>query len=65
VNGRNRRAIPAHCTTHGGTPGFTNLVLSKRNGTIVLDPHAIGACVITLDEDGAVAVRDTLIEWLG
>ena len=41
------------------------MVLSKRNGTIVLDPHAIGACVITLDEDGAVAVRDTLIEWLG
>lgn len=65
MNGSNRRAIPAHCTTHGGTPGFTNLVLSKRNGTIVLDPHAIGACVITLDEDGAVAVRDVLIEWLG
>ena len=25
VNGRNRRAISAHCTTHGGTPGFTTL----------------------------------------
>jgi hypothetical protein len=24
-----------------------------------------GPCVITLDEDGAVAMRDLLIEWLG
>jgi hypothetical protein len=64
VNG-NRRAIPAHCAMHGGTPGFTNLLMSKRNRTIVLDPHAIGACVITLDEDGATAMRDTLTEWLG
>lgn len=65
VNCNNRRTIPATCTTHGGTPGFTNLVVSKRDGTIVLDPHAIGSCVITLDEDGAVAVRDVLIDWLG
>ncbi len=43
---------------------FTNLLMSKRDGTIVLDPHAIDAYVITLDQDGA-AVRDTLIEWLG
>jgi hypothetical protein len=64
VNG-NRRAIPAHCAMHGGTPGFTNLLMSKRDGTIVLDPHPIGACVITLDQDGAAAVSDTLIEWLG
>ncbi|MGH3981845.1 MAG: hypothetical protein ACREX8_01780 [Gammaproteobacteria bacterium] len=40
-------------------------MVSKRDGTIVLDPHAIGSCVITLDEDGAVAVRDVLIDWLG
>lgn len=62
--GRNRLVIPVTCTTHGGTPGFTNLILSKRNGTIVLDPHAIGACVITLDEAGATALRNALIEWL-
>jgi hypothetical protein len=24
-----------------------------------------GSCVIALDEDGAVALRDLLIEWLG
>lgn len=65
MNGRNRHAIPAHCTTHGGTPGFTNLLMSKRDRTIVLDPHATGVCVITLDEDGATAMRDVLIEWLG
>ncbi len=34
MNG-NRRAIPAHCAMHGGTPAFTNLLMSKRDGTIV------------------------------
>ena len=37
MNG-NRRAIPNHCTTHGGTPLFTNLLMSERDGTLVLDP---------------------------
>jgi hypothetical protein len=34
-------------------------------GIIVLDPHAIGACLITLDEDAACLLRDTLTDWLG
>jgi hypothetical protein len=34
MNGSNRRTIPATCTTHGGTPGYTNLVVSKRKGSI-------------------------------
>jgi hypothetical protein len=31
----------------------------------VFDPHAIGCCVIELDQNQATAVRDTLTEWLG
>lgn len=64
-SGRNRRVIHAHCTRHGGTPGFTNLVVSKRNGDIELDPHVDRSCVITLDEPGATELRDALTEWLG
>jgi len=30
MNGSNRRTIPVTCATHGGTPGYTNLVISKR-----------------------------------
>lgn len=62
---RKRRTIPATCTTHGGTPGYTNLVMRKLNGEIELDPHAAGACVLRFDEEAATAVRDQITEWLG
>jgi hypothetical protein len=65
VSRSNRRAIPAHCTTHGGTPGYTNLVVTKRGGAIELDPHVTGQCVLTLAEYEAIALRDALTEWLG
>ncbi len=60
-----RRTIPATCALHRGAVGFTNLLVSKRDSAIVLDPHVDGSCVICLDEDGATALRDTLTEWLG
>ena len=62
---RNRRTIPATCTKHGGTPGFTNLVMRKLDGEIEFDPHATGQCVIRLGEDAATEVRDQITEWLG
>jgi hypothetical protein len=65
VNGDNRRVIHATCTKHGGGIGFTNLVVTKRGGAIELDPHVTGACVLTLAEDEAVALRDALSRWLG
>jgi hypothetical protein len=65
VKGSNRCAIPATCTTHGGTPGFTNLVVSKRGGIVLFDPHVDGSCLITLDEAGARTLFEALQEWLG
>lgn len=62
---RNRRVIHATCTTHGAAVGFTNLVATKRDGQIELDPHADGSCVLTLAEDAATQLRDALTEWLG
>jgi hypothetical protein len=62
---RNRRVIHATCTTHGGGIGFTNLVATKRDGFVELDPHVTGQCVLTLAEDEAIALRDALTEWLG
>lgn len=61
----NRRAIPATCTQCGGTPGFTNLVITKCDGEIELDPHASGGCVIRLDESGARSLCEIVVEWLG
>jgi hypothetical protein len=61
----NRTVIPATCMTHGGCRGFTNVVLTKADGKIVLDPHATGGCVIEFDETQATAVRDQFSEWLG
>jgi hypothetical protein len=60
-----RRVIPATCELHRAAVGFTNLLVTKRDGTIVLDPHVDGSCVICLGEDGATALRNTLTEWLG
>ncbi len=64
MNG-NRRAIPATCSVHRGPVGFANLLVSKCDGEIELNPHADGSCVITLDEDGARVLFDALREWLG
>ena len=60
-----RVLISATCMTHGGAVNFTNVVITKINGEIELDPHAVRACVIRFDEDGATALRDTLMAWLG
>lgn len=61
----NRRVIPTTCTRHGGTPGFTNLVVRKRAGEIELDPHVDGSCVFNLNEAAATQLFDALGEWLG
>ena len=57
-----RRVIPATCTQHGGSRGFTNVLLAKIGGEIELDPHATGSCVITFDANAASAVRDTITQ---
>jgi hypothetical protein len=62
---RRRVVIPATCQQHRGARGFTNLLVTTRGGEIVLDPHAVGSCVISLDEDGATTLRDTLTKLLG
>jgi hypothetical protein len=64
-NKRRRKAIPATCGLHRGPVGFANLLVSMQDGWIVLDPHVTGACVIALEEDEAITLRDTLTEWLG
>jgi hypothetical protein len=62
---RSRKVIHASCSRHGGARGFTNLVIAKVDGAIVLDPHVTGQCVIELDEAEATAMCDQLSEWLG
>ncbi|MBV8542455.1 MAG: hypothetical protein JO268_18310 [Pseudonocardiales bacterium] len=60
---RTRCVFPATCTIHGGTPGFTNLAVSRHRGGIMIDPHVTGSCVLTLDGNGATALRDMLTAW--
>jgi hypothetical protein len=62
---RRRVVIPATCQLHRDSRGFTNLLVTTRGGDIVLDPHVDGSCVISLDENGATTLRDTLTKWLG
>jgi hypothetical protein len=52
-NKHRRKAIPATCGLHRGAAGFANLLVSMQDGSIVLDPHVTGACVIALDEESA------------
>jgi hypothetical protein len=61
----NRRVIDVHCSTHGGARNFTPLVCTKVDDIIQLDPHAMGLCVIILDEKAATELFDALGEWLG
>jgi hypothetical protein len=64
AHGNNSHAIAVTCTQHGAA-GFTNLMVSKHDGAIVVDPHVAGSCVITLNETAATALFDLLGEWLG
>lgn len=58
------RTIPTACQVDGGRRGSCNLRVSKAHDEIMLDPHVTGSCVISLDESGALKMRNTLTEWL-
>jgi len=59
-----RKEIPATCQLNQGPAHFSNLTVSKYNGTIVFDPHVLGACVMSVDEEEARKLRDLLTAWL-
>ena len=62
----NRCVIQASCSCAGIAQGFANLVVRKLpNGRIELDPHATGACVLTIDERNSRVLHEALGEWLG
>jgi hypothetical protein len=64
VRGSHRRVVMTTCQAHGSA-GFTNLLVTKENGTIVLNPHLANCCVLRLDEQAARALLSILGEWLG
>ncbi|HEX5349771.1 MAG TPA: hypothetical protein VFW64_22190 [Pseudonocardiaceae bacterium] len=61
---RHRRVVMTTCQAHTAT-GFTNLLVTKEDGIIVLNPHLANCCVLRLDEQAATALLDILAEWLG
>jgi hypothetical protein len=61
----NRRVVMCHCMVHGGPRDFTNLVLTKRDSEIEMNPYATGRCIIVLDQNAATKLFDVLGEWLG
>lgn len=60
----NRLLLHVTCQCHEGAPGFTNLVVTRNNNTIMLNPHVDNSCVLTLDEVAAEILHNTLGEWL-
>jgi hypothetical protein len=64
ARGSNRRVITTSCRAHGAA-GFTNLLVTKEDGVIVLNPHVANCCVLRLDERAATALQEVLGEWLG
>jgi hypothetical protein len=61
---RHRRVVMTTCQAHAAA-GFTNLLLTKEDGIIVLNPHIANCCVLRLDEQAATALLGILAEWLG
>lgn len=59
-----RLVIRTTCQAHG-TAGFTNLLVTKEDGFIVLNPHLANCCVLRMDEQAARALRGIVGEWLG
>lgn len=58
-----RRVVMTTCQPHGAA-GFTNLLVTKEDGAIVLNPHLANCCVLRLDEQAATDLRNILGEWL-
>lgn len=59
-----RRVVVTTCQAHGAV-GFTNLLVTKQDGIIVLNPHVANCCVLRLDEQAARSLLGILGEWLG
>jgi len=64
ARGSRRQVIMTTCRAHGAA-GFTNLLVTKEDGVIVLNPHVANCCVLRLDEHAARALLGILGEWLG
>jgi hypothetical protein len=60
-----RTVIHVTCSTHGGARDFANLVVSKRDGEILMDPHVTGSCVLIFGEAAASQLFDVLAKWSG
>ena len=58
-----RRVIMTTCQAHGAA-GFTNLLVTKEGGDIVLNPHLANCCVLRLDEQAARTLHGIFGEWL-
>jgi hypothetical protein len=59
-----RRVVMTTCQGHGSA-GFTNLLVTKEDGVIVLNPHVANCCVLRLDEQAARSLLSIIGEWLG
>lgn len=59
-----RLVLHVTCQIHEGAEGFTNLVVTRKNNTITLNPHADNSCALTLDAATANVFYETLGEWL-
>lgn len=61
--GFGERSHAVHCARCRA--GYTNLVVRKLDGSIELDPHATGACVLSLTEPEARELHTVIGEMLG
>ncbi|MGH4026388.1 MAG: hypothetical protein ACRDRV_17575 [Pseudonocardiaceae bacterium] len=59
-----RRVLAATCRVHSGAAGFTNLLVTRERGRVVLEPHLDGSCVIWIEDTVARRLSDILLEWL-
>ena len=60
-----QRTISATFRNQAGGVELCDLGVTKLAGSIVLDPHVAGACVVVLDEAAATALVDLLGEDIG
>lgn len=59
VASSNRATTVTTCQAHGAA-SFANLLVTKEDGAIVLNPHLANRCVLRLDEQTATDLHDML-----
>jgi hypothetical protein len=59
-----RLVLPATCRRHGAA-GFTNLAIRYSGSSLIIDPHVMDVCTVSLFGENIETLMWRMTNWLG